>query len=599
MGIWLTDMLKPVGLPITAPLTLILAGLLVQSTAASAQAPAPVSSGSAITILYPVSGSTLPVGGYLQTYLAVETETNALCRYSTSDANYSSMTPFSNSNNGRYHTHHLYPKAGAQYTYYVRCQGESGIVTPAATVIFSMATAPSGAPANLIAIPTAFTHVLLAWSDPDAARPSQFRIYRDGRQIATVPPSLNTYIDVTGLAPDTLYHYAVSKDGHKSPEMPARTPPIYTDTAPYPPAMLDSFEEGLRVLNPVGPPALRHLWQPACGDNSGRACSRGDLTITREDFHAGGAALKYTATDQVLGHGAQSSSAYLRFRSMTDSDNARHNAREFVTSGNWKLDTYNRLRFWIKVPRAFANEFRPGRGYSNMNVGTYIRSSHGRPGGAGSEESGLGGSHFYHHFNIPYTGAWHQVILDMHPTHGRGASGAIEWRYMAYPTGEAGFNYFDALTVFYIDLLGSGGYHALSAYPADFYLDDFEFYKDTNPENVDQIYSLNGVYVPETNRIYVGWSHPKDDDRTRYSLRYAFQDIYSLPNKWNDAIPAPKGTISPPGSAYNLMEYSTKEVDVGKHEVIYVAIKPQNSQLFRQIVIPLVSPTSEKNSSQK
>jgi len=544
----------------------------------------------AAKILYPPPDSVLPVGGYLQTYLAVATDVGATCRCATTDIAFEEMTPLTNSSIGTYHTHHVKTERGQHYTFYVRCQDVNHNVSSAAVVSFAMAESPSGAPSNLLAVTTAPQHVLLSWSDPTGGKISQFNLYRDGHLLRRLPGAYKYYVDA-GLQPNTLYRYAISAGSgsseSRSPEAIAVTPAEYTDKSSYPPAILDRFEEGLRILNPGSDERNRYLWQHACGDNSQRACSQGNLSITTENSRNGGTSLKYEMTDVLAGKAGQASSAYLRFRSMTDVDYVRHNAREFITSGSWKSDTYNRLRFWVKVPPGFGKEFSTGGGRSNMNIGTYVRSSHGRQSRAGSEESGLGGGHYYHTFNIPYTGAWHQIILDTHPSHGRGASPWIEWGNMPYPTGERGFNYFDALTIFYVDFVGTGFYHALSKYPADFYFDDFEFYKDTNPENVEQIFSLNGVYAPADNRVYVGWNHPKDDEKTKYEVRYAFEDIYSLPNKWNDAKEAPKGTVSPAGGVYNLMEYSTTGIKVAGHDTIYIAIKPRNSALFRQIALPV------------
>jgi len=565
----------------------VLALVLVSPLTAAGQG---LTTGPAVKILYPAPNAVLPVGGYLQTYVAVETDADALCRYATSDTAFDGMLPFSNSSMGRYHTNYVKADVGQHYTFYVRCQNANHNISQLAVASFSMADAPSGVPASVLAVASSPDRVLLSWNDPVNKPPAQFNIYRDGSLIAKLPAAYKHYVDA-GLKPGTLYRYAVSaggsQDKDRSPEAVAFTPKEYVDNSSYPPATLDSFEEGLRLLNPGSDDPNKYLWQHACGDNSRRACSQGGVSVTTEDSHDGAASLKYELTDVVLGKGGQGSSAYLRFRSMTDTDYVRHNAREYLTSGTWKFDTYNRMRFWVKVPPEFGKEFRAGGGQNNMNIGTYIRSSHGRQSRAGSEESGLGGGHYYHTFNIPYTGAWHQIILDMHPSHGRGATPLIEWGDTRYPTGESGFNYFDALTVFYIDFVGMGGYHSLSKYPAIFYFVDFEFYKDTNPENVEQIFSLNGVYAPADNRIYVGWGHPKNDDKTKYEVRYAFQDIYSLPNQWRNALQAPGGTVSPAGGVYNLMEYSTKEIKVGGHDTIYVAIKPRNSDLFRQIALPV------------
>lgn len=553
-----------------------------------------------VRILYPAANSVLPAGGYLQTYLAVETDVDSQCRYATKDMPFEEMALFTNSSKGRYHANQVKTDLGQRYTFYVRCEDLNHTISPPVVASFSVADSPTGVPPNLLAVPTAPQRVMLSWSDPTGNKLTHFNVYRDGELIARLPVAYKYYVD-TGRQPNTKYRYAISGGGdsleNRSPEAVVVTPREYTDTSSYPPAILDKFEEGVRVLNPNSDQSNQGLWQHVCGDKSQRICSQGNVTTTTEDCRDGDSCLKYEMTDIRASKAGQPSSAYLRFRSITDTDFVRHNAREFITSGSWKLDTYNRLRFWVKVPPAFGKEFRSGGSQGNVNIGTYVRSSHGRQSRAGSDESGLGGGHYYHTFSIPYTGAWHQIILDMHPNHGRGAFSGIEWGNTRYPTGEQGFDYFDALTLFYIDFIGLGGYHALSKYPSVFYFEDFEFYKDTNPENDDQVFSLNGVYAPADNRIYVGWSHPKDDEKTKYEVRYAFEDIYSLPNKWNDATQAPKGTVSSGSGPYNLMDYTTTGIKVAGHDTVYIAIKPNNSLFFRQIGLPVNEHGSARQAS--
>ena len=104
-------------------------------------------------------------------------------------------------------------------------------------------------------------------------------------------------------------------------------------------------------------------------------------------------------------------------------------------------------------------------------------------------------------------------------------------------------------------------------------------------ENIQQIYSLNGVYVPASNTILVRWVRDKNENSVNHEVRYAFQDIFQI--GWNSAVPAPDGLVVPPGwQGYNGMEWSTQAIDVTGESVVYIGIKPQNSSGFRQIVIP-------------
>ena len=88
--------------------------------------------------------------------------------------------------------------------------------------------------------------------------------------------------------------------------------------------------------------------------------------------------------------------------------------------------------------------------------------------------------------------------------------------------------------------------------------------------------------------IFVGWNRNKDENSVKHEVRYAFQDIYNV--GWNAATPAPGGIVTPPGwQGYNGMDWSTQSIDMSSEDLIYIAIKPQNSSQFRQIAIPLSS----------
>ena len=135
-------------------------------------------------------------------------------------------------------------------------------------------------------------------------------------------------------------------------------------------------------------------------------------------------------------------------------------------TGAWQFNTFNRMRFWVKMPPGSRTV---GGGQKNVSFGTYVRCST-----CSHDSYEAGGGHFYHHFDIPYTGEWHQVILDTHPTTKRGIPGGSEIGNKEYVTGESNFNYFDALTRFYFDGVGLN-----ASNPAAFYFDGFELYRET------------------------------------------------------------------------------------------------------------------------
>ncbi len=332
--------------------------------------------------------------------------------------------------------------------------------------------------------------------------------------------------------------------------------------------LLDSFESGsIRVINPAETdPSYRLLWNQYEGDFT-EGPDPGVESVSSATARDGTYSLKVTVTGGNL---------YLQFYPC---DGVWRNMREFTQpSSAWQMNTFTRMRFWIKMPPG-VSAAPPGQ--ANLQIGTYVRAS---TGDSSSAEDG--GNHFYHHFNIPYTGQWHQLIVDTHPNHIRGANGGVEHGDQLYPTGETGFNYFDALTRFYMDIGGS-----LPTYPADFYVDGIELYRELQPENVAQIYSLNGVYVPSTNTIRVGWMRDKDENSVNHEVRYSFSDVFQV--GWANATPAPGGLVTPPGwQGYNGMEWSTSSIDVSGRSVVYIAIKPQNASGFRQIAIPLSSGSS-------
>ena len=330
--------------------------------------------------------------------------------------------------------------------------------------------------------------------------------------------------------------------------------------------ILDNFEsDSIRVVNPSEQdPQNLYLWNQYKNDFYAGP-DPGTEGISNDQAHDGTRSLKVVVNGGNI---------YLQFYTATTTWNFMHQYVQPPTA--WTPNKYNAMRFWIKVPQQIVAS---NGGHENVQIGTYVRAENGDVYSAGS--------HYYHHYNFKYTGEWEQVIFDTHPTYLIGAGGNTELGNVEYPFGGDSWNYLDALTRFYFDGQGS-----LSGYPAAFYFDGFELFTRPATENIDQVYSLHGVYVPSTNEVSVGWARRKDQDTLPYEVRYAFRDIYSI--GWSAATPAPNGTIAANGEeAYNLMEYSTRAIKTAGNSTIYIAIKPQSSSLFRQISIPIEASASQ------
>jgi hypothetical protein len=244
----------------------------------------------------------------------------------------------------------------------------------------------------------------------------------------------------------------------------------------------------------------------------------------------------------------------------------------------WKFNTYNRMRFWIKQPSSGEN-FRTN-GQANGNVGTYVKCV-AKPGCPDYKSDEAEGGHWYHNLNIPSVGTWVQVILNTHPDHVRGATGGQEHPNQLHPTGEPNYNYFDTLTRFYIQM-----HDPPSQLPATYRLDEIEFFQEPYPENDAQIRNIAATYLPSSNRVILTWFRNKNENSVNHEVRYAFSNIHAM--GWNAAAPAPNGIRVPPGwQGYNGMHYDTTAIPTGGQSTLYLAIKPHNSNLFSQVAIPL------------
>lgn len=434
-------------------------------------------------------------------------------------------------------------------------------------------TEPPSAPTGLQALVISSSQINLSWTaSTDNVGVIGYQVEScDGESctdFSQISAPTGTAYNHTGLIAETDYLYRVrAMDAAGNPSSYSSIVNATTQQESTVQSIsLDNFESG--IIREVQPndsyPGYRYLW------NLYTDPVNSPSTISNEDAYEGNLSLKNVYNG--------SSNWQYQFYTYTIGmpglpQNGWQYAKKFV-NGTWINNTYNRLRFWIKLPIG-TDMF--GSGSRNFNFGTYTRCS---TCSMQSAESSNG--HWYHFADLPFTGEWHQIIIDMRPDHQRSYPGDHEHGVVEHPTGEAEYNYFDLLTRFYMDFPYSSW-----PLPATFYLDGFEFYRESNVENDAQVSTINGVYVLSNNAFRLGWQRNKNDITINHEVRYAFSDIHL--SGWNAATPAPNGVVAPLNTAkgYNGMEYSTMSIDTLGMPIVYFAVKPQNSSLFKQIAIPI------------
>jgi RNA polymerase sigma factor (sigma-70 family) len=255
-----------------------------------------------------------------------------------------------------------------------------------------------------------------------------------------------------------------------------------------------------------------------------------------------------------------------------EKDGVMRFAREYaVNPRGWQFNTYNRFCFWLKLPPS-------ARGHGTNGVGNVFLLSCMQPVKGAVDP---GDRPWFHVLNVPATGNWTQVIVTMHPHNLAGQDQGRELGTLPYPTGEPEYNFFDTMTSLYLECR-----YPPARYPAAYLLDEMEFYREKVAENDEQIYGLTATHVPQANRIIVTWNRHKDEDRVRHEVRFAFEPIHEI--GWQKATPAPSGTIAPAGTREaNGMVYDSTALPLAGQTLVYLAIKPENSERFSQVAVPL------------
>lgn len=256
----------------------------------------------------------------------------------------------------------------------------------------------------------------------------------------------------------------------------------------------------------------------------------------------------------------------------------------------WETGRIDRVRFWFKAPPEMSNHNTDGSvkdaGQSDsLHFATFLRSA-----ATVTTSNESDNAHFYHYYNIKYEGnLWHQVLVDTHPNHQRGANGALEEGIItdSFAAVETGETYFDAMTYFYFDHKNTN-----STYPATFYFDGVEFYEEPNDEDITNIYGLFGVYNDISGEIVLGWNRDKDAPNMTFDVKQADSSFFDAGGFASIGTAMPNGTAINNGRSlipdgYNRVDYRGT-IDVSGKNFIYLAIKASvEATRFREIRIPV------------
>jgi chitodextrinase len=239
--------------------------------------------------------------GTTQTTLAVTTNENATCAYSTNAAAaFASMTTFTTTG-GTSHSTILSPLAnGTSYTYYVKCKDTAGNISGNATVTFSVATpvdtTPPSVPMNLSATAVSSSAINLTWTaSTDNVGVTGYKIFRGGVQVGT--SATNSYSD-SGLTASTQYTYTVSaydaagNNSAQSSSASATTQAGADTTPPSVPTNLAATEVSSSAIN---------LTWTASTDNVG---------VTGYKIFRGGTQVGTSATNSYSDSGLTASTQY-------------------------------------------------------------------------------------------------------------------------------------------------------------------------------------------------------------------------------------------------------------------------------------------------
>jgi hypothetical protein len=312
--------------------------------------------------------------------------------------------------------------------------------------------------------------------------------------------------------------------------------------------LLEDAEGTMRVLGG------HNLWDNYSGEGAAASTS---FTAAAARFGAQG--LRYTITAGF---------AYMHFFGNDGATWAF--AHEKLLSGTpWTKSVFNRLRFWVKSsilqPQSGANRH-------SIEIGTYTRSQAGDP-----ATQNAGGTHYYHYID-PKPGVWTKVIIDNHPQHAVGGptsdSGII-----TSPTSDGpSWNYHDALTRFYYNATDI----PTTSYPANFDFDQFEFYNDSNAEDIANMATLEASYNASTHLLHLGFVRNSLGDTT-YTVKWSLSDMFVN----GFASGTTLGTVGVDGLGDYVNKFVDGTVDLTGQPLVYLAVQKLGQTGFRQMTLEL------------
>ena len=235
-------------------------------------------------------------------------------------------------------------------------------------------------------------------------------------------------------------------------------------------------------------------------------------------------------------------------------------AQHWIKNGTWDSNI-NRLRFQFKCSKSVS---RNSSGGDNMQIGTYIKPH-------GSSDTAWQGAHYYHLLDMSiHANRWSVIEINRVPQHQVGNDPNTNWP--ENPSGP-GVNYFDGLTVFYIDSQG-GEWTGQTCY-----LREVAFDKEIG-EPDDHVSSIQATY--NGTRYEVTWAAKKNQN-VQFEVRYSTSSMHAN----GFASGTAGGTVSNPGSAYTGTFWASPAMP--EATMLYVAIKPSNTTSFTEIAIPTFS----------